>query len=182
MAALNYQANDESMCLQHGFFSDNGGCGYLLKPSCLLSNNSSFDPKGKCDKKGKHIQIHIISGQHLPKEKHSTEDSNVVNPYVEVNTYGIERDYSEHRTPSIHNNGFNPIWDYKFHADISCPELCLIKFQVRNEDRYGRSTFLGQACFPFTAIQLGYRHVKLKAKDGDYTHGTIFVHIQIEDL
>ena len=182
MVALNYQTNDESMCLQHGFFSDNGGCGYLLKPSYLLSDNSSFDPKQKVHKKGKRIHIHIISGQHLPKEKNSGEYSNVVNPYVEVNTYGIECDYTQHRTPVVHNNGFSPLWDYRFHADIYCPELCLIRFQVCDEDRYSRSRFLGKACLPFTAVQLGYRHVKLKDRDGDYIHGTIFVHIKIEDL
>ncbi|UJR09709.1 hypothetical protein I4U23_013938 [Adineta vaga] len=182
MAALNYQKNDEAMCLQHGFFIDNGGCGYLLKPSFLLSDNSTFDPKETVYKKAKRIKLHIISGQHLPKENESQNDSDVADPYVEINTYGIECDYTKHRTPSVRNNGLNPIWDYKFHVDIYCPELCLIKFQVRDEDRHGGSSFLGQACYPFTALQLGYRHMKLKAKDGDYTHGTIFVHIKIEDL
>ncbi|CAF4383737.1 unnamed protein product, partial [Rotaria sordida] len=47
MVALNYQANDKAMCLQDAFFSDNGGCGYLLKPSFLLSDNELFDPKEK---------------------------------------------------------------------------------------------------------------------------------------
>ncbi|CAF1669882.1 unnamed protein product, partial [Adineta ricciae] len=103
-------------------------------------------------------------------------------PYVEISTYGIEVDSTKHRTPAVRNNGLNPIWNYKCHVDIYCPELCLLKFQVRDEDRHSGSSFLGQACYPFTALQLGYRHIKLKAKDGDYIHGTIFVHISIEDL
>ncbi|CAF1076039.1 unnamed protein product [Rotaria sordida] len=182
MVALNYQANDKAMCLQDAFFSDNGGCGYLLKPSFLLSDNELFDPKEKYYKKAKHLQIHIISGQHLPKEKNCIEDRDIVDPYVEVITYGIQHDSSEHHTPSVRNNGLNPIWDYKINIDIFCPELCLILFQVRDKDRYGSSTFLGRACIPFTGLQLGYRHIKLKAKDGDYINGTIFVHIKIEDL
>ncbi|CAF2947920.1 unnamed protein product [Rotaria sp. Silwood2] len=182
MVALNYQANDESMCLQHGFFSDNGGCGYLLKPSCLLGNGSSYDPKEKFYEKGKRLQIHLISGQHLPKENNSIDDPDISDPYVKVRTYGIECDYTEHRTPSIRNNGLNPIWDYKITADIYCPELCLVIFQVRDNDRYGRSSFIGQACIPFNALQLGYRHIKLKAKNGDYIHGTIFVHVKIDDF
>lgn len=182
MAALNYQANDESMCLQHGFFSDNGGCGYLLKPSFLLSENSSFDPKGKSHKNGKHVQIHIISGQHLPKEKNDIDDTDIVDPYIEISTFGIKCDKTKHRTPSVRNNGLNPIWNHKINLNMYCPELCLIKFEVRDEDRYGRSTFLGQACFPLTAIQRGYRHIKLKAKNGDYIHGTLFVHIKIDDF
>ncbi|CAF1253887.1 unnamed protein product [Rotaria sp. Silwood1] len=182
MVALNYQANDKAMCIQRAFFSDNGGCGYLLKPSFLLSDNQLFDPKDNNHKKGKHIQIHIISGQHLPKEKNHIEHTDIVDPYVTVITYGIKSDCTEHNTPSVRNNGLNPIWDYKINLDIFCPELCLILFQVRDKDRYGPSTFLGQACVPFTALQLGYRHIKLKAKDGDYIQGTIFVHIKIEDF
>jgi hypothetical protein len=176
MVALNYQSNDESMCLQHGFFSDNGGCGYLLKPSFLL-DNQPYDPKGK----GKHLELHIISGQHLPKEKDYIQDTDIVDPYVEVFTYGIDCDYSKSRTPSVRDNGLNPIWDYRINLDISCPELCLIIFEVRDEDRYGPSTFLGQACIPFSTLQLGYRHIKLKEKNGEYGHGTLFVHIKIED-
>ncbi|CAF1340973.1 unnamed protein product [Adineta steineri] len=182
MVALNYQANDESMCLQYGFFSDNGGCGYLLKPPCLLANDRSFDPKEKFYEKGKRLQIHLISGQHLPKENNSIEDPDISDPYVIVYTYGVECDYTEHRTPSIRNNGLNPIWDYKITADIYCPELCLVIFQIRDHDRFGRSTFLGQACIPFNALQLGYRHVKLKARNGDFIHGTIFLHVQIDDF
>jgi hypothetical protein len=182
MAALNYQSNDESMCLQYGFFSDNGGCGYLLKPSCLLSEDESFDPKKKDHKNGKHIQIRIISGQHLPKEKNQIEDTDIVDPYVEVSSFGIPCDHIKQRTPSVRNNGLNPIWDCIINLNIHCPELCLMKFEVRDEDRYGRSTFLGQACIPFTAIQQGYRHIKLKARDGDFIHGTIFVHMKIDDF
>jgi Ca2+-dependent lipid-binding protein len=182
MVALNYQSNDESICLQHGFFSDNGGCGYLLKPTCLLTDDRSFDPKEKCYEKGKRLQIHLISGQHLPKENNPTLDCDLSDPYVKICTYGIECDYTEHRTPSIRNNGLNPTWDYKISADIYCPELCLVIFQVRDHDRSGRSSFLGQACIPFNALQLGYRHIKLKAKNGDFTHGTIFVHVKIDDF
>ncbi|CAF0885241.1 unnamed protein product [Adineta ricciae] len=182
MAALNYQKNDESMCLQYGFFSDNGGCGYLLKPSFLLSDNPTFDPKNAVQRKAKRFTIQVISGQHLPKEKNAPSDSDISDPYVEISTYGIEVDSTKHRTPAVRNNGLNPIWNYKCHVDIYCPELCLLKFQVRDEDRHSGSSFLGQACYPFTALQLGYRHIKLKAKDGDYIHGTIFVHISTEDL
>ncbi|CAF1285163.1 unnamed protein product [Adineta steineri] len=180
MVALNHQANDEAMWLHHGFFSDNGGCGYLLKPSYLLSNDETFDPKEKVHENVKYLQIHIISAQHLPKKTDSIENIDIADPYVEVVTHGIQCDNTKHRTPSVRNNGLNPIWDYKINLDIYCPELCLILFKVRDKDRFTRSALLGQACIPFTALQLGYRHIKLRAKDGDYIHGTLFVHIKIE--
>ena len=182
MVALNYQANDESMWLQHGFFSDNGGCGYLLKPPCLLANNRLFNPKESFFDKGKRLHINIISGQHLPKENNSFEDPDLTDPYVKVCTYDALCNYTDHRTPPVHNNGLNPMWNYKITANIYCPELCLVSFQVCDHDRYGRSSFIGQACIPFNALQLGYRHIKLKAKNGNYIHGTIFVHVKVDDM
>ena len=181
MVALNYQANDESMCLQDGFFSDNGRCGYLLKPPFLLPENDSFDPKVKTHQNVKYIQIHIISGQHLPKEKHEINHNDIVDPYVEISTFGLACDNTHHATPSVRNNGLNPVWDHPINLTIYCPELCIVKFEVRDKDRIGRSTFLGQNSLPFNTIQCGYRHIKLKAKDGDYIQGTLFVHIKIHD-
>ncbi|CAF1523086.1 unnamed protein product [Adineta ricciae] len=180
MVALNYQANDRPMWLQDGFFSDNGGCGYLLKPSFLLSDAEFFNPKEKLHENMKYLQIYIISAQHLPKENDSIEHHDIVDPYVEVFTYGIQCDNTKHRTPSVRNNGLNPIWDYRINLDIYCPELCLVMFEVRDKDRLNRSTFLGQACIPFNALQRGYRHIKLKSKNGNFIHGTLFVHIQID--
>lgn len=182
MVALNYQAYDESTWLQQGFFSDNGGCGYVLKPPCLLATDDSYDPKEKFYEKGKRLQIHLISGQHLPKENDSIHHNDITDPYIKVFTYGIECDYTEHRSPAIRNNGLNPIWDYKINADIYCPELCLVVFQVRDRDRYSSSTFLGQACLPFHALRVGYRHIKLRDEKGDPIRGTLFVHIKIDDF
>jgi hypothetical protein len=180
MVALNYQSHDRAMSHQRALFRDNGGCGYLLKPACLLSDARLFDPKQRLWNVRKHIEIVLISGQHLPKESNSLDDTDIVDPYVRVNTYGIACDHSEHRTPSIRNNGLNPRWNYRFRLNIACSQLCLIRFQVRDDDRYGRSTFLGQACLPVDLLQSGYRHVKLQNKTGDFIHGTLFVHIRIE--
>ncbi|CAL1549158.1 unnamed protein product, partial [Lymnaea stagnalis] len=40
--ALNYQTSGEAMQLNHGRFMDNGGVGYVLKPSILLSGRNLF--------------------------------------------------------------------------------------------------------------------------------------------
>lgn len=182
MVALNYQADDESMWLQHGFFSDNGGCGYLLKPPFLLAKDRSFDPKQTLFKQGKHLQIHLISGQHLPKKRNSIDNADISDPYVRIATYGIGSDCTEYCTPSVRNNGLNPIWDCTVSIDVHFPELCLVSFHVLDKDRVGRSNFLGQACLPFHALESGYRHVKLKGRNGDYIHGTLFLHVKIEDF
>lgn len=43
LAALNYQTNDRSMWLNHGKFTQNGKCGYVLKPMAMLKGEG-FDP------------------------------------------------------------------------------------------------------------------------------------------
>jgi hypothetical protein len=43
LAALNYQTNDRSMWLNHGKFTQNGKCGYVLKPMPMLQGEG-FDP------------------------------------------------------------------------------------------------------------------------------------------
>ncbi|CAL1548855.1 unnamed protein product, partial [Lymnaea stagnalis] len=42
VVALNYQTSGEAMQLNHGRFMDNGGVGYVHKPSVLLSGRDLF--------------------------------------------------------------------------------------------------------------------------------------------
>lgn len=45
LVALNFQAvSDKAMWMNAARFMDNGGCGYVLKPSYLRDQKSSFDP------------------------------------------------------------------------------------------------------------------------------------------
>ena len=39
LVALNFQTGDVSMSLNHGRFSDNKQCGYILKPAILRESN-----------------------------------------------------------------------------------------------------------------------------------------------
>lgn len=42
--ALNFQSLATPMDLNDGRFQDNGGCGYVLKPTVLMSSQGRFDP------------------------------------------------------------------------------------------------------------------------------------------
>lgn len=171
MAALNYQSNDESMILQHGFFMVNGGCGYRLKASFLINDDDqSVDVK--------QVRIRIISAQHLPKK--NLEDPFVVDPFVKVSIFGIESDCQSQRSDSVENNGLNPVWDHRMIFKIHRPELALILFEVRDQNRYSRSECLGQACFPIEILQRGFRHIKLLGKKFDFLHSTLFVHVEFD--
>jgi len=39
VVALNFQTGDVSMSLNHGRFTDNNQCGYILKPAILRESN-----------------------------------------------------------------------------------------------------------------------------------------------
>lgn len=39
LVALNFQTGDISMSLNHGRFTDNNQCGYILKPAILRESN-----------------------------------------------------------------------------------------------------------------------------------------------
>ncbi len=41
VVALNFQTGDVSMSLNHGRFTDNNQCGYILKPAILRESNFS---------------------------------------------------------------------------------------------------------------------------------------------
>jgi len=43
--ALNFQTAGEGMDLNDGLFSQNGGCGYVLKPSFMREKEERFDPE-----------------------------------------------------------------------------------------------------------------------------------------
>lgn len=80
--ALNYQTEDVSNFYNFIRFSENGSCGYVLKPDILRSPTMKFNPKAVDDRRGvTTMKVRVISGQHIPKAAGSSE---VVDPYIEV--------------------------------------------------------------------------------------------------
>ena len=53
----------------------------------------------------------------------------MVSPYVEVEVIGADYDNVKHKTKTIHDNGFNPVWEDKeqFELYIQNPELTLLR-------------------------------------------------------
>jgi hypothetical protein len=92
------------MHLNKALFSDNGNCGYVLKPKILRDPNSLFNPEDINTMKRKaYLKVKIISGQHLPQNKDIVKD--VSDPYVVINIYGVKFDIKEKKTRHIENNG-----------------------------------------------------------------------------
>ncbi|XP_055935815.1 1-phosphatidylinositol 4,5-bisphosphate phosphodiesterase zeta-1-like isoform X4 [Argiope bruennichi] len=178
LVALNYQTWDEPMYIHEAKFSQNGKCGYVLKPK-YLTDKASYDPsKSPYPDKQLHVTIKIISAQFLPKPNRA-EDGEVVDPYVSVKVYGHPLDAQKKKTKFISNNGFNPMWNQTLKFVINAPEEAIFNFRVKDEN-VTSNQLIGQFALPCTSMCEGYRHVHLEDSRGQrLERATLFVHVQL---
>ncbi|XP_074534141.1 1-phosphatidylinositol 4,5-bisphosphate phosphodiesterase zeta-1-like [Halichoeres trimaculatus] len=173
LVALNFQSLGLPMDLNDGRFQDNGGCGYVLKPAVLVSSQRSFDPA--CSQHGikpthlllkVQLQIfvclQVISGSNLPVPR----SGKALDPFVRVEIHGIPSDSRRKNTHTVKGNSLSPHWDSDINFTITVPELCLIRFCVRDQTGFLSSDFVGQYTLPFTSLKKGYRWVPLRSRDG----------------
>ncbi|KAK1887267.1 1-phosphatidylinositol 45-bisphosphate phosphodiesterase zeta-1 [Dissostichus eleginoides] len=158
LVALNFQSLGLPMDLNDGRFQDNGGCGYVLKPPVLMSSQESFDPSLKPT----HLLLKVFSGSNLPISR----SGKALDSFVTVEVYGISSDSHRKHTHTVKNNSLSPYWDSDMNFSISVPELCLLRFCVREQTGLLSSEFVGQYTLPFTSLKKGYRWVPLRSRDG----------------
>uniref|UniRef100_G3P6J4 Phosphoinositide phospholipase C n=1 Tax=Gasterosteus aculeatus aculeatus TaxID=481459 RepID=G3P6J4_GASAC len=152
LVALNFQSLGLSMDLNDGRFQDNGGCGYVLKPAVLMSSQRSFDPS--CSQRGPnstHLLLKMISGSNLPISR----SGKPLDSFVRVEIHGIPSDSRKKSTHTVKNNSLSPYWASDMNFNISVPELCLIRFCVREQTGLFTSDFVGQYTLPFTSLKRG---------------------------
>ncbi|XP_055021793.1 1-phosphatidylinositol 4,5-bisphosphate phosphodiesterase delta-4 [Boleophthalmus pectinirostris] len=184
IVALNFQTAGEGMDLNDGLFSQNGGCGYVLKPGFMREAERRFDPDNPQKLDGYQpltLTIQVISGQQLPKV--NIKEGSIVDPLVRVEIHGVPLDQSKQETRWIENNGFNPVWYDTLRFTIHAPELALVRFVVEDYDKTSKNDFVGQYTLPLSCMQQGYRHIHLLSKDGtSIPPSSLFVHIRITEL
>ncbi|NXQ21872.1 PLCD4 phosphodiesterase, partial [Peucedramus taeniatus] len=184
IVALNFQTAGMEMDLCDGLFSQNGCCGYVLKPPFMRDKESLFNPSDPSSREGPGpitLTIQVISGQQLPKVANSKEGA-IIDPLVRVEIYGVPADQAHQETKYIENNGFNPRWDETLQFQLHVPELALIRFVVEDYDKTSRNDFVGQFTLAFANIKPGYRHIHLLSKDGTgIPPSSLFVHIRITE-
>ena len=88
--ALNYQTEDKQNFINRARFSDNAGCGYVLKPDFLRENSIAYSPNSPSELDVEKypswkIQVKIISGQRIPKAEDSDD---IIDPYVKLRLRG----------------------------------------------------------------------------------------------
>ncbi|XP_064600200.1 1-phosphatidylinositol 4,5-bisphosphate phosphodiesterase delta-1-like isoform X2 [Liolophura sinensis] len=98
IVALNFQTPDEPLQVYISRFLDNGGCGYLLKPACLLQEDGDFNPEGPFPPEWKRtLRLQVISGYQIPKPSNRSKGE-VIDPFVTVQVYGVGIDQQEVQT------------------------------------------------------------------------------------
>ncbi|XP_074684967.1 1-phosphatidylinositol 4,5-bisphosphate phosphodiesterase delta-4 isoform X1 [Strix aluco] len=182
--ALNFQTAGTEMDLCDGLFSQNGRCGYVLKPPFMRDKDTLFNPSDPDSWEGPGpttLTIQVISGQQLPKVANS-KDGAIIDPLVRVEIHGVPADQAHQETKYIENNGFNPRWDETLQFQLHVPELALVRFVVEDYDKTSRNDFVGQFTLAFANIKPGYRHIHLLSKDGtSIPPSSLFVHIRITE-
>ncbi|XP_021520216.1 1-phosphatidylinositol 4,5-bisphosphate phosphodiesterase delta-4 isoform X3 [Meriones unguiculatus] len=182
MVAMNMQTAGCAMDICDGFFRQNGGSGYVLKPEFLQDIQSSFNPQRPISLfKAKILLVQVISGQRLPKVD-KTKENSVVDPLVKVEVFGIPEDTAKQETNYVENNGFNPYWGETFCFRVQVPELVMLRFVVKDYNWTSRNKFIGQYTLPWTCVKQGYRHISLLTKDGTSLQpASIFVYICMQE-
>ncbi|GAB0191465.1 1-phosphatidylinositol 4,5-bisphosphate phosphodiesterase delta-4 [Grus japonensis] len=184
IVALNFQTAGTEMDLCDGLFSQNGRCGYVLKPPFMRDKETVFNPSDPSSWEGPGpttLTIQVISGQQLPKVANS-KDGAIIDPLVRVEIHGVPADQARQETKYIENNGFNPRWDETLQFQLHVPELALVRFVVEDYDKTSRNDFVGQFTLAFANIKPGYRHIHLLSKDGtSIPPSSLFVHIRITE-
>uniref|UniRef100_A0A8B9PW13 Phosphoinositide phospholipase C n=1 Tax=Apteryx owenii TaxID=8824 RepID=A0A8B9PW13_APTOW len=157
IVALNFQTAGAEMDLCDGLFSQNGCCGYVLKPSFMRDKGTLFNPSDPSSWESPGpvtLTIQVISGQQLPKVANSKAEA-VIDPLVRVEIHGVPADQAHQETKYIENNGFNPRWDETLQFQLHVPELALVRFVVEDYDKTSRNDFVGQFTLAFTNIKPG---------------------------
>ena len=163
--AINYQTEDDQYGYNCARFSDNGGCGYVLKPEFLRDPSISYsthEPSGldMTSFLTWKICIRIFGGFFIPRPK-SGEYSN---PYVLLRVRGHDSDKSDFETEHVTNNGMNPVWNEDFSFECKVPELAFLEFKVKHLDigncllpksKSPNDEELAEFCAPFTSILEG---------------------------
>jgi hypothetical protein len=149
IVALNYQTASEPMWLNLALFKLNRGCGYVLKPNCII------DPEHNAPINPFTLTVGVISGGGLP-----SQGRDIIDPFVEVKIVGWRADVAKERTLAVTDNGLDPRWNQTFSFKLTAPELDFLVINVL-DDNPAVDDLVGWFITPARAINEGLRAVPL---------------------
>lgn len=83
---------------------------------------------------------------------------------------GVPADVAKWKT-SVIDDVWEPHWNEDHEFYLKCPELALLRIEVRDHDEESQDEFEGQACLPMHEIKDGYRCVQMYDKKGSVLKG-----------
>lgn len=84
-----------------------------------------------------------------------------------------EAEVSRYPLPPLPPPALAPYWDKDMSFNISVPELCLIRFCVRDQTGFLSSDFVGQYTLPFSSLQRGEARRRRGRGRGEEVWGSI---------
>ncbi|XWS56728.1 hypothetical protein CRYUN_Cryun09bG0110300 [Craigia yunnanensis] len=169
MIAFNMQGYGKSLCLMHGMFRANGGCGYVRKPDFLMwkgPSDESFDPKTTLTVQKKlKVKIYMGDGWRLDFSHTYFDTYSPPDFYTKVYIVGVPADEAKKKTKII-GDEWIPVWDEEFTFPLTVPDLALLRIEVHEYDMSEKDDFGGQTCLPVAELRTGIRSVPLHDKKG----------------
>mmetsp|Transcript_41951 Transcript_41951/g.64597 ORF Transcript_41951/g.64597 Transcript_41951/m.64597 type:complete len:257 (-) Transcript_41951:74-844(-) len=182
LVALNFQTNDAALRLNDGRFRENGGCGYVLKPTGLMQMQSPNRPTTP-----QKLSVRILSGSCLPKPKEEKK-SECIDPYVRVSVYDVKNEKevsTAFQTSVVYNNGFFPIWNEdKFTFSIENSHVAMLELSIYDKDVASADDLVASASIPISCLRLGLRSVKLfdakNTRSGAFDFASLLIEVKKE--
>ena len=183
MAALNIQTPDEALRVNDGRFRENGGIGYVLKPSISMM-------KEETEPRSTHLEVKILSGSCLPKP-YGLSTGECIDPYVKISLFdchdGKEVESSQ-ITNHVFKNGFSPIWNFEdsFHFDVKNSSVAVMQWTVMDKNSLPKDDeFIASASVPISCMRQGIRSVQLfdqnMTRSGAFDFASLLVMVTFEE-
>jgi phosphatidylinositol phospholipase C delta len=184
MVALNFQTSDAALRINDGRFRENGGCGYILKPSHLMIKERNVEPAPT------QMTIKVLTGSCLPKPRGKNKGE-CIDPYVMVTLFDVNANEAKeictsYRTGTVPENGFFPIWNTdrdRFKFQVENPTCAVLQLTVYDSD-VGKDDFIASASIPISCLRQGYRCVRLydanNTRSGAFDFATLLIRIKMK--